>query len=295
MLAFFGDNITTSDYMNLYFFHNTNEKCLSFLRKKDLKTGTFFYQELSKIDRVEFPSCLQTGVEATYFASDAYFDYVDEKYEQAIVKLRMAIDYTVEQSLTMPEFAVTLYELNLNILRVHVKERDVELVINKFSQILNSIFFSENNSSDLSSLLNELSGKERKSMATHIINNVIFSISELRAFNPDVEKLIYKKVLKQVFVDAKQTNINELQWLYWDLQTIYFYLDGNTSMFLERLDQSFTSFGATPFYVRKMLLSQYLESQEVNREDILAHPYYQNFAQVLKEHNFNFQELELVN
>lgn len=295
MLDFHKDDMKTSDYMGLYFFHNTNEKCLSFLRKKDLKTGVYFYNSLQEIDRTEFPLIVSSGVEATFFASEAYYDYVNQHYEPAISKLRKAIKYSVEQAKTMPQFTQSLYELNLNILRVYIKERKIELVIEKFSDLLASLLFSENQVTDFDASLNELPGLDRMSMANHILNNVIFSISELKAFTPDIQQEIYKNVLAKASIQTKNTEIAELSALQWDLQTIQHYFNKDNETFLARLNQGYSHFAKTPFYVRKMLLSQFLEIQKESLHEISLHQHFSNFEKILKDHNLEIKLPELVN
>lgn len=291
LLNYYQKDIDTAQYMSLYYFHLKSEKCLNALRKKDLHAAELYYQDLNAIDRTTFPSCTANAVEADYAACDAYYDYVKQNYPEAKRKIQQAIDYTIAQASDMETYISSVYELHLNFFRIHAKERDIQGMISVLSRVLGVLLFDVMPQDLAETKISKLDEREKTAYLHHILNHSILQISEKGNFSLPEQSAIYLGIIDLILAETASMSAENASWS--SFLILAQRLKGNDDSFLNELNNHFTSLSYIPFYLKRLLVNQYLELQHERCIDVSAHPAFENFQAVLKELNVTYKPLVL--
>jgi tetratricopeptide (TPR) repeat protein len=282
LLAHFEKELSSSEYMELYYFYTLCEKCLTFSRRNEINSAHATFKTLSAIDRHAFSPGVVNAVDANYYSCLAYLEYVEKRYDSAIACMEEALKYTVVQKDKMAKFLPSIYELNVNILRVYIKTKNTEKTIEILSDLLGSVIYDINNSTYLNPGLNSLSHGDKKKWAHHIVNNSIHALWRKFGDESIEADAIYRAVFQNILHPANQadTTLNALIKV---LSLNQQYLDGRKNVFNKLSEHDFDAIRNSPFYLKRMVLNNYLSYISKHDENIEEHANFTYFAGILTE------------
>ncbi|WP_413667666.1 hypothetical protein ACEN9X_24715 [Mucilaginibacter sp. Mucisp86] len=289
LLTQFEKELSSSEYMELYYFYTLCEKCLTFSRRNEINSAYATFKTLSAINRSTFSPNVVNAVEANYYSCLAYLEYVEKRYESAINCMEEALKFTVIQKDKMAKFVPSIYELNVNILRVFIKTHDTEKTIELLSAVLNSVIYDINNNAYLDPSLSGLSHAEKTKWAHHIVNNSIHALWRKFGDESIEADAIYQSVLQNVFQPENQakTTLNALVRV---LNLNHQYFNGEKDIFNSLNESDFDAIRNSPFYLKRLVLNNYLNYTNGLDENIEEHTNFTHFAGILAEHGLTYNK-----
>lgn len=204
---YYTKNLSGSELSNIYIHHIKYERCLSMLRSGNIKGSIVLYKEIVNLN-FNFSSCIQHGMTSFFFAMAAYYDFiVHENFEDALNKLKLGIDNVITQAKDFPFFILELSTQWINIIRIFIKEKKKEAIIQEFSCLLQLVMYGMHTNKIAENSFKELDIKERDFCVNDVFNNVIYSLGK----RFDYEEVL--KIINEVFcLVVPQMPIDKLQY-----------------------------------------------------------------------------------
>lgn len=277
LLKHFDDKLTTNEYMSLYYAHYLNEQCLSFCRKREQRSAALILEDILQIDKEQFPEFAWNGAMSAYNACLAYYDYVNEDYEQAANNLKSAMYHSRQQEAYMP-YVHSLYELNLNLLRVYIKMKDEPKVVSKLTELLLSLFLDINETDELHENLANLTPAEKEDWIHYILNQVLAGFA--KNDRAEAQKRLCIAVIGNILKHEAENTIKDDAWV--ALRTVYAYYTDDLVSFKTIVNARFDSIIAAPHFVLRIVFSGCLHALE--NQDVQSDPNYGNFVEALSYH-----------
>ncbi len=279
LLTHFRPSLSTEEHMALFYFHSLCEKSIAYWRNRDFNSASIPFKKVNEIDRTSFPENVKEGVETIYLACAAYGDYVENRYDEAAGKIEKAVLHSIKQKDTMPDFIKSMYEHNLNLLRIHIRTRDKEKIVSLFSDLLNSLFFSINDSITLTPAIATMDEDQRLGWLHYILNNVVYSVQRTFENDDDTATAIFLDTLNNVFTGKPQAH-SYAEKIQDSLKVIHKLLKREEDSYIQDLNEKFESITHSPNFVKKLILSSYIHWSELKGGDLSAHHNYSNFRKI---------------
>jgi hypothetical protein len=289
LVDYFKTDLTSGQYMNAYYFHFTVEKILSFSRNRQLKTAHLLYQKVLEMDKEFCPAIVDPGMRSFLLSCEGYLDYAQSDYDSALSKMNEAIERTLLQGDTMPRFIVSVYELQLNILRVHIKMQNTAAMAQLTTRLLNSLFFDENDLPQFSSEMSNLDEEERATWLGHILGNFIYSLNQNYVADPSEIRRILRRVL-QAFFEAGVRQPDKNIHVYNALRILYAASQEDFTEFNVLLNRHFGSLKYCADNVKREILKNYLEMPEHLVPVLEEHANFDIFLSTIAPYNLPYKK-----
>lgn len=275
------EQIGVTAYMDLYYFYTLCEKCLSFSRRREFKSTAVVFEQLKAIDRSTFPDTLKPGAEANYYACEAYIDYASGHYAAAAEKMNKAVSLSIEQSALDAAFLPSIYELQINLMRISFKIKDAERAIATAATILRSLFF---NGVPAQSCfvpgLAAMDEAERKRWAHYLLDNFIYGLLVTLKAEKDTAGALLRQLLERSLDQGNSQDVF-LEPIQETLQMVLAGIRGDEALLGQLWVEQFDAIAHAPHFIKKIILQQFMDRAQSNEQELFAHPNYDHFVKVL--------------
>lgn len=282
LLAFIRKQVSKEEYLNLFYYHATMEKCITAWKGRDINSGLYLFAKIDQIDRSLFPQPVKHGADVVYLAGKAYYEYVTEQYDEAYSRLQTAITEIKAQKDITPEFVSNLYEQNLNMMRIHFKTKDAEKITAKALELLKSILFNINDSPTLDPSLADNTPVGKNTWFYYIMDNFVLGASTAYQNESEQRKSLYTSVLGEL-IREDSTNPCLLPEMMDGIKMIYHAQKGEMDIFNLLINAHFDSISHLPALMKKSILTLYLDWVGKAHTDIIRHKNYDHFEAVVYE------------
>lgn len=173
---FYKDKLTAKDSLQMYKHHLKLETCMSMLRQRNFAGASVTLNGVEKLDR-NFPYFVQNGMDSLYLAMVSYSDYIlNNDYETALKKLRLAIKFGIQQSHNYPYFILSIPTQWINILRVLIRTKQEKEAIIEITELLKLTLFSIHKDSSLEPIYDALGKEEHGLVIADVFDNTIYNL-----------------------------------------------------------------------------------------------------------------------
>jgi len=243
---YYTKDLSRSELSNMYIHHLKCERCLSMLRLGNIKGSIVLYREIANLD-FNFPSCIQHGMDSFFFAMAAYYDFiVHENFEDALKKLKLGMESVITQAKDFPFFILEFSTQWINIIRIFIKEKKKDAIIQEFSCLLQLVMYGMHTNKIAENSFKELDIKERDFCVNDVFNNVIYSL-EKRFEHEEVLEII-----NEVFcLVVRQMPIDKLQYSSYNssINKLFAVLSAHLENDYEKYFNNFKYFTTSKFYL----------------------------------------------
>jgi hypothetical protein len=284
LLAAHKEQLTTAAYMDLYYFHTLCEKCLAFARRRELHSTDIILTQLRAVDRLSSPDNVRHAVEANYLACTSYIEYVQGNYEEARQRMTSAIHHTREQGIHSRSFLSSLYELNMNLIRIAFKTRDRQTIISCMANLLRALFYDEVDTSNplLDPGVSDLNEEERINWLHYLTDNLTYGLlTSLRADRREADAY-WLEILSLAFPDERPASwMSEQQKAMMILQL---HAAGDVFEADQRRREQFELIRESGYHIKRTIMEQYIEHARQQNIALEAHPNFDHFKTALAKY-----------
>jgi hypothetical protein len=267
---FYKDKVSSSDSLKMYVHHLKLERCISLLRQRNTAGALSMLAEVEKLDR-NFPDLVQKGMDSLYMAMLSYRDYIIHHHiDEAITKLNRSIQYGIIQSQDYPYFALTIPTQWINVLRVLIREKHEQIVIEETVKLLKLTLFGIHEQQTFGETYRNLDQAAHNLVIHDVFDNMIFNIESrfgYETLNDYLRKIIDKTLMETTDYHSFHPEIVTV------LSLLKQVNDQQTEAFIYQLHEQKGKLIDIPSSLKRLIINYFQQIKETKNHEIATRYY----------------------
>lgn len=281
LVSNFKSDMDKATLMGLYYYMSISEKTLNHYRRREFFQANQNYETLESLENL-FVAPVKDGMCNLHMALTSYKNYVDGKYDLALLQLDQSIDFAIKQSKTFPYFINVIGEQWLNKIRVYCKIKDFDAVLRE-SYLLNQfLIYGIHQDEFVERCCLQVPLSHRNQMLIHVTNSIDSAVAKSFAQTDDFYRILSEKIIAKTGQTPQDDAIEKAY-------EVLFLLSEGEDRFLKGITDNFESLKKVPYALQKNIFSSFVSICDSYDYDFSMHENSSHIFETFKYLTINFK------